>query len=51
MADLDDLGVPPRPKLALRGTLSWVWTVFGPFLGLLLITALFAWLTRDSGSF
>jgi ribose/xylose/arabinose/galactoside ABC-type transport system permease subunit len=39
-----------RPK-ALRGTLGWVWTVFGPFLGLLLVTLLFAFLTRDSGSF
>jgi ribose/xylose/arabinose/galactoside ABC-type transport system permease subunit len=37
--------------IALRGTLSWAWTVFGPFLGLVLITAFFAWLTRDSGTF
>lgn len=37
--------------IAVRGTLSWIWTVFGPFLGLVLITALFAWLTRDSGTF
>jgi ribose/xylose/arabinose/galactoside ABC-type transport system permease subunit len=51
VADRDDLGISPRPKLAFRGTLSWVWTVFGPFLGLLLTTALFAWMTRDSGSF
>ncbi len=51
MGDRDDLGISPRPKLALRGTLSWVWTVFGPFLGLLLTTGLFAWMTRDSGSF
>ena len=36
---------------ALRGTLGWVWTVFGPFLGLVLVTLLFAFLTRDSGSF
>src|SRR5258708_4477503 len=36
---------------ALRGTLGWVWTVFGPFLGLILITVLFAYLTRQSGSF
>ncbi|WP_254053923.1 ABC transporter permease [Singulisphaera sp. GP187] len=36
---------------ALRGTLGWVWTVFGPFLGLILITVLFAYLTRHSGSF
>jgi ribose/xylose/arabinose/galactoside ABC-type transport system permease subunit len=42
---------PGSPGLALRGTLGWVWTVFGPFLGLVLITALFAWLTLDSGRF
>ena len=35
----------------LRGTLGWVWNVFGPFLGLLLITLLFAALTRESGRF
>ncbi len=35
----------------VRGTLGWVWTVFGPFVGLVLIIALFAWLTRDSGAF
>ena len=35
----------------LRGTLGWFWTVLGPFFGLLLIAGLFAWLTRDSGSF
>jgi ribose/xylose/arabinose/galactoside ABC-type transport system permease subunit len=38
-------------RMELRGTLSWVWTVFGPFLGLALITALFGVLTRDSGRF
>lgn len=27
------------------------WTAFGPFLGLLLIVGLFAWLTRDTGTF
>ena len=46
----EEVGVPKGPK-SLRGTLGWVWTVFGPFLGLVLITVLFAWLTRDSGSF
>lgn len=40
---------PPPPRL--RGTLSWVWTVLGPFLGLFLITLLFAYLTRSSGTF
>jgi ribose/xylose/arabinose/galactoside ABC-type transport system permease subunit len=47
---------PAEPKLskstvAVRGTLSWFWTVLGPFLGLILITVLFAVLTRDSGQF
>ncbi len=37
--------------MALRGTLTWVWTVFGPFLGLVLVTLLFAYLTRATGSF
>jgi ribose/xylose/arabinose/galactoside ABC-type transport system permease subunit len=35
----------------LRARLAWIWTMFGPFLGLLLITLLFAYLTRESGSF
>jgi len=34
-----------------KGVIAWIWTVLGPFLGLLLIVALFGWLTRDSGSF
>jgi ribose/xylose/arabinose/galactoside ABC-type transport system permease subunit len=38
-------------RIAFRGTLGWAWTIFGPFLGLLLITALFAVLTRQSGMF
>jgi ribose/xylose/arabinose/galactoside ABC-type transport system permease subunit len=37
--------------LALRRTANWAWTVFGPFLGLILITLLFAALTRGSGQF
>ena len=36
---------------AFRGALSWAWTVFGPFVGLVLVTLFFGWLTRDSGSF
>jgi len=35
----------------VRRTLGWIWTVLGPFLGLVLITVFFAWLTRDTGSF
>jgi len=38
-------------RFELRATLGWVWTVFGPFLGLVLITVLFAALTRESGRF
>jgi ribose/xylose/arabinose/galactoside ABC-type transport system permease subunit len=38
-------------KVRLRSLMSWVSTVFGPFLGLVLITVLFAVLTRESGSF
>ena len=40
-----------RGRLAASGTLGWMWTVLGPFCGLLLITALFAFLTRGSGTF
>ena len=47
---VDEPGVK-RGGVRLRGTLGWLWTVLGPFFGLLLITGLFAWLTRDSGSF
>lgn len=46
----DDVGQSKLPG-AGRGTFTWVWTVFGPFLGLVLITVLFATLTRDAGSF
>jgi ribose/xylose/arabinose/galactoside ABC-type transport system permease subunit len=43
--------LPGARGIAVGRTLSWVWTVFGPFLGLVLITGLFAWLTRETGSF
>jgi ribose/xylose/arabinose/galactoside ABC-type transport system permease subunit len=36
---------------ALRGTLGYAWTVLGPFLGLVLISVLFAGLTWRSGQF
>jgi ribose/xylose/arabinose/galactoside ABC-type transport system permease subunit len=39
------------PRIKLRGSLGWAWTVFGPFVGLLLIIMLFATLTRQSGTF
>lgn len=32
-------------------SLSWAWTVVGPFLGLIATILLFAWLTRGSGTF
>jgi ribose/xylose/arabinose/galactoside ABC-type transport system permease subunit len=48
--DLDE-DFPKAKPIAFRQTLGWVWTVFGPFLGLVLITVLFAWLTRQSGLF
>jgi ribose transport system permease protein len=40
-----------RSGFELRGLLGRVWNVFGPFLGLLLITLLFAGLTRATGQF
>lgn len=41
--------IPAAPRRAQAW--NWVWTALGPFLGLLLVTALFAWLTRDVGTF
>jgi ribose/xylose/arabinose/galactoside ABC-type transport system permease subunit len=46
----DDVGLAKRPFL-LRDTLGWIWTLLGPFVGLLLITGLFAYLTRGNGTF
>jgi ribose/xylose/arabinose/galactoside ABC-type transport system permease subunit len=46
----EDVGAE-KVTTALRGTLGWAWTVFGPFLGLLLVTVLFAVVTREAGSF
>jgi ribose/xylose/arabinose/galactoside ABC-type transport system permease subunit len=37
--------------MRLRGSLGWVLTVFGPFLGLLATVLLFAYLTRETGQF
>jgi ribose/xylose/arabinose/galactoside ABC-type transport system permease subunit len=48
--DANEVGLK-QGGLRLRGTLGWIWTVLGPFLGLVLIACLFAYLTRDSGSF
>jgi ribose/xylose/arabinose/galactoside ABC-type transport system permease subunit len=45
----EDIGA--SKGLALRGTLGYVWTILGPFLGLILISGLFAWMTRDTGTF
>jgi ribose/xylose/arabinose/galactoside ABC-type transport system permease subunit len=39
------------PGTNLRGSLDWAWTVFGPFVGLVLIIVLFGALTRHSGTF
>jgi ribose/xylose/arabinose/galactoside ABC-type transport system permease subunit len=49
-SDLGEVGGKPGGP-AWRGTLGWLWTVLGPFLGLLLITALFALMTRQTGTF
>ncbi len=38
-------------SIKLRGSLGWAWTVFGPFVGLVLIILLFSVLTRQSGTF
>ncbi len=39
------------PGTKLRGSLGWAWTIFGPFVGLVLIIVLFGALTRESGTF
>ena len=39
------------PAISLRGRLGWAWTVFGPFVGLVLIILLFGTITRQSGRF
>lgn len=43
--------VDARRPNQLGQSLSYLWTVVGPFLGLLLIVGLFGWLTRESGAF
>jgi ribose/xylose/arabinose/galactoside ABC-type transport system permease subunit len=40
-----------RSRGTVRGAVRYAWTVLGPFLGLILISGLFAWLTRETGSF
>jgi ribose/xylose/arabinose/galactoside ABC-type transport system permease subunit len=47
----DDRPASSTTPAAFRSILGWIWTVFGPFLGLALITGLFAYLTRQSGQF
>jgi ribose/xylose/arabinose/galactoside ABC-type transport system permease subunit len=39
------------PRMAARGTIGWAWSILGPFVGLVLITALFGVVTRESGMF
>ena len=50
-AEPDDVGPRKAGAAAWRGTLGRAWTLLGPFVGLALITGLFAFLTRDSGTF
>ncbi len=47
----DDRPASKTGPVAFRSILAWTWTVFGPFLGLALITGLFAVMTRHSGQF
>lgn len=47
----DDRTVAAGRSVAIRRVLAWVWTVLGPFLGLALITGIFAYWTRETGSF
>lgn len=44
--------VDPREKsFRLAALIRVLWATFAPFVGLLLITGLFAWLTRENGTF
>ena len=45
------LSVSDAKLPSAQGKLNWAWNVVGPFLGLILTTMLFAYLTRESGSF
>jgi ribose/xylose/arabinose/galactoside ABC-type transport system permease subunit len=47
----DDRPASSARPVRLRSVLGWTWTVLGPFVGLALITGLFAYLTRQSGQF
>jgi ribose/xylose/arabinose/galactoside ABC-type transport system permease subunit len=50
--DLPAAAPPPPAKLGrVGGSLGWAVTLIGPFLGLLATVLLFAYLTRESGSF
>ena len=40
-----------KATIKLLGSLGWVWTLFGPFLGFVLIIMLFATMTRQTGTF
>ncbi len=51
MAGLDLEVGPAKAKHGRRRALTWLWTIVAPFLGLVLITVLFAALTRESGFF
>ena len=51
MASASNLVAKPSKTLRFTGSLGWVWTVVGPFLGLIGIVLLFAYLTRDAGRF
>ncbi len=41
MADSSHVQIKRPIGIEMRGTLSWVWTLLGPFIGLVLIIVLF----------
>jgi ribose/xylose/arabinose/galactoside ABC-type transport system permease subunit len=47
----EDWSPSPAKAVRFRSVLGWTWTVFGPFLGLAMITVFFAVLTHNSGQF
>ena len=51
VVDGNEVGTVGRSNARWRNFLIIIWTVVGPFLGLMAISALFAYLTRGSGQF
>lgn len=47
----DEAGAAEARGWDWRKGVGWAWTALGPFLGLVIVTAFFAWMTPHSGAF